>query len=239
VVTSVPQNTIRDEGTVNFDIMFDAAASVVEKGNTGIGLLEKYNKYPENKKLFIRFINGINKLGWNVDVRSTNRSYAEQAAIHIENSNNAAPGHSTHESGGAIDINIINRNTGVRLKKLSPKEDWIASGVPGLARSMGLQWAGGDGSFGKYVDRVHFQIRNSRETEQAETQVEQFEEYTEDVKTKGLDRDAVFSNFKVNNFVFNFFQKGLQFDPEYRIVTSRIVQTNSGGLLQEAKLSNR
>ena len=219
---------------------------IIETGNTGMYNLERYNKYPENKKLFVKFINGINKLGCNVHLSplQTNRSYAEQAMLKIQNDNNAKPGHSKHERGAAMDINIVNRITGVWHRKNSSKAAWIATGVPALANSLGMDWAGGSGSFGGYVDRVHFQIRNSRESKKAEldsvsNSVDQFEEYTEEVKSKGIDRDAVFSNFKVNKFVFNFFLKRLQFDPAYRRVTNRSILSNSGATLQNVILPSK
>jgi len=199
---------------------------VLEKGNTGIGYLEKYNKYPENKRLFVRFINEINKLGYNVIITSTNRTHQEQWALKYGkngNLNNAEPGNSHHEQFAAIDINITNRTTGITHKKRTSKDGWIATGVPALAKSLGLQWAGGDGSFGSYVDRVHFQIAGQpRLIENHDT----IEEYTEDIKSREINRNKIFSNFKVNKFSFNFFLKKLQFDPSYRNVTSRNLFSN-------------
>lgn len=213
---------------------------IIEKGNTGIYYLESYNKFPENKKLFIRFINAINKAGYNVILieGATNRSYAEQAALKRKNTNNAKPGTSRHEKASAIDATIVNKKTGKIYSKNTPKAEWIATGIPALAKSMGLEWADGDGSFGNYVDRVHFQISNSRETGELDTK-DEFTETTEEIQTSIIDRDAVLSNFKVNQFVFNFFQKKLQFDPAYRTVTNRQILSNSGGELKEIIISGR
>lgn len=197
--------------------------SLYGNGNTGINRLESFNKYPNNKKLFIRFINGINKLGYEVAVTSTERSYAVQAALKLLNTNNAAPGTSKHEKGAAIDINIKNIKTGESFKKHTSKEQWEATGVPALANSIGLQWAGGDGNFGSYVDRVHFQIINSTD---GRADAEDVEEYTEEVKTKGIDRDAAFQNFKVNRFSFNWFLKGNQMDSAWKTVNSRSVRNS-------------
>jgi hypothetical protein len=63
-----------------------------------------------------------------------------------------------------------------------------------------------------------------------EPEQSKYEEYTETITKKDLDRDKVFSNFKVNKFTFNFFLKKLQFDPTYRRVTSRnIYKTDQAG----------
>lgn len=211
----------------------DEGSEISENSNIGIHYLEKYNKYPENKKLFVRFINGINKLGYNVELiaDSTNRSFGEQAALHRLNPNNAEAGHSRHERGYAIDITIKHKKTGTVHTKETSKAEWIATGVPALANSLGLQWAGGDGSFGSYIDRVHFEIANGSGQSQA---VDEFEEFTVDEPTRGIDRDSIFSNFKVNKFAFNFFLKKLQFDPSYKKVTSRNVYQSGGVVGQEA-----
>jgi hypothetical protein len=200
--------------------------------NEGVFLLEKYNKYPNNKNLFIRFIQAINNAGYSVIITSTNRSFAEQAAEKLANSNNASPGHSRHEVAAAIDIKIKNIKTGVVHGKNTPKEAWIATGIPALAKVMGLQWAGGDGSFGSYVDRVHFQIIGK-----ADELVDIYENYTEDVKSKAIDRDSIFSNFKVNKYSFNFFLKKRQFDPAWMKVTNRMVRSSDAeGTLQTVEV---
>ncbi|MBC7948984.1 MAG: M15 family metallopeptidase [Chitinophagaceae bacterium] len=194
--------------------------------NKGLAKLEKYNYRPENKKVFVKFINEINRLGYNVIITSTNRSYQEQFQLNLQDSRNADPGHSRHEHGSAIDINLESKTTGKRYKKLTSKEAWEATGVPALAKQMGLQWASGNGSFGNYVDRVHFQIVNSSSEANDEVLADRYEEYTEEVRTIEINRDKIFSNFKVNKFSFNFFLKKLQFDPSYKRVTSRNVFQN-------------
>lgn len=174
----------------------------------------------------MRFINEINRLGyWVILINgATNRSYEEQAELKRLNDKNAKAGHSRHERGAAIDITIKNKTTGVIHSKTTSKEGWVATGVIALAKSMGLQWAGGDGSFGSYIDRVHFQIIGNGE--KSVTYEDRVEEYTEEKIVKEINRDKVFSNFKVNKFSFNFFLKGMQFNSSLRKVTSRNVYQN-------------
>lgn len=226
-VINVVSNQIQPKPSVRIE-------TITESGNKGIYYLEKYNKFPEKKNLFIRFINGINQLGYRVIVTDTFRTNDEQWFLKYGlngNLNNAEPGTSKHESGSAIDINIINDKTGEILKKNSSLESWLASGVPGLARSVGLQWAGGNGSFGNFVDRVHYQIAGEvPETEQ------DIKTETKTFKTKSFDRERVFSNFKVDRFVFSFFLKGTQFSPDYREVKSRNIYEHGGQLLNEVEV---
>jgi hypothetical protein len=205
---------------------------IIRKDNVGINLLEKYNRHPQNKRLFIKFINEINKLGYRVILipGATNRSYAEQALLKKQNDNNARPGHSRHESGRAIDITVVNYKTGETLSKQSSEFDWRKTGIPALAISIGLQW--GDtkqnGTFTNkngyvYIDRVHFQIVENQSAETKEIEQEVTEEYIVKEKQTGLDLDSVFSNFKVNKYTFNFFIKRLQFDEQFRTVKSRTI----------------
>ncbi|HTE25405.1 M15 family metallopeptidase [Flavitalea sp.] len=207
---------------------------VNQSGNTGIYYLERYKSHPENRNTFIRFVNEINKLGYRVIITDTFRSHHEQWLLKYGvggNINNAEPGTSRHEQGAAIDINLTNDITKERLRKNSSYESWVKSGVPALAKSMGIKWAGGSGSFGNYVDRVHFEIEGT-----PITRVEKKEpEYITKVE-KTIDRNAVFSKYKVNKFSFNFFLKKLQFDPTYKNVTSRSIQEQGGQLLSEVEV---
>src|SRR6218665_126567 len=197
---------------------------------TGSAYLDKYDPYPENKKRFIALVNSINKRGYNVILvaGSTNRSYAEQAALKKANDNNARAGHSTHEFGKGIDITIVNPKTGKVCSKRTSEEEWRATGVPDMANDLGFRWAGNnDGTFGTkgtgryYIDRVHFELVNNQGIPTRTEDI--FEEYTEWITTKGIDESSVFQNFKVNNYTFNFFLKKLQFNPEYQQVKSRQV----------------
>lgn len=135
---------------------------------TGLNHLEAYNPYPENKKKFIRFINAINASGYKVILieHSTNRSYAQQAALKLADKRNASAGNSNHEFGRAIDITVVNAKTGKVCSKRTSEEEWRATGVPAIANQLGFRWGGSsnDGTFGTkgqkgyYIDRVHFEL---------------------------------------------------------------------------------
>lgn len=203
---------------------------IIDKSKVkGVAYLERYNEYPENKKVFIEFINRINASGYSVILlpMATNRTYIEQAELKRQNSANAAAGHSRHEVGRAIDITIVNLRTGKYYSKQTSESEWRSTGVPAIANSLGLQWGGkeNNGTFGKYIDRVHFEMQGSPvTTEKFETiTVDDIREVKRIVKTKGVDQNEVFKNFKVNKFTFNFFLKNLQFNPEFREVRSKQV----------------
>jgi len=185
---------------------------------------------PENKALFTHFINEITKAGYDVHIGplSTNRTYAQQAALKAENPNNAAPGHSRHNRLSAIDITVSKGNK--YYSKNTSEAEWRSTGVPFIATSLGLQWGGpaSNGMFGSYVDRVHFEIPGSGQTTTVKTK--KYKSVNKPIKVKALDTDAVFSKFKVNQFAFNFFLKKLQFDPAYRVVKSRTIKNPDGSL---------
>jgi hypothetical protein len=83
------------------------------------------------------------------------RTFEEQAKLKKDNASNASPGMSDHNYGAAIDVNVIDPKTGKNiLMKASSKADWEKSGIPALAKSMGMIW-GGD-AFSGYYDPVHF-----------------------------------------------------------------------------------
>ncbi len=216
---------------------FLQGSQIIERGeNIGIGNLETYNQYPKSKNLFINFINLINQKGYwvRIGARSANRTYEQQAALKAENPNNADPGHSKHEKGSAIDISLIDKRTGRIHSKSTDKDAWIATGVPAIAESLGLQWGGGDGSFGNYIDRVHFEIKQKTELlSHAQQEADQYEDVTETVKKMAIDKGQIFSNFKVNKFSFNFFRKRLQNNPDFRTVTNRKIYTDGGQLLDD------
>jgi len=214
---------------------------ILQNGNEGMGYLDHYDQYPENKTLFITFINEINKLGYKVRLTplATNRTYAQQAALKRQNSNNADPGHSRHESGGAIDITIINfKDPKDRHSKSTSEAGWRKTGVPSLANSLGLRWGGkgNDGTFGAYVDRVHFEVATIISRLDNLTENEEHENITETITKMTTDREGIFQNFKVNKFSFNFFLKRMQAGEDFRKVTSRLVYDNGGALLEEVRV---
>lgn len=183
-----------------------------ETGNINTQLLDKYTDI-NDKQVFIALINAINSKGFRVFITSTKRSYTEQAALYKANNKNAHPGHSHHETGKAIDINIIDDRTAKHYKKDTLKSEWEATGIPQLARSMGLKWGGSD--FTNYYDPVHFELLETGSNNTNSTQGEYediFEEREKKVLRKGLARDKIFSNFKVNKDVFNFFLRHEQFN---------------------------
>ncbi|MFT3908057.1 MAG: hypothetical protein QM737_01415 [Ferruginibacter sp.] len=237
--SATPQLISKDVVTPgNFIINnFLQGSQIIEHGeNIGLGYLETYNQYPKSKNLFINFINLINQKGYWVSIgaRSANRTYAQQAALKRENSNNADPGHSKHERGSAIDITLIDKSTGRIHSKTTDKDAWIATGIPAIAESLALQWGGGDGSFGKYVDRVHFEIKQKTELlSYAQQEADQFEDVTKTVKKMVIDKNGIFQNFKVNQFSLNFFRKRLQHSGEFRDVSSRKIYDNGGQLLDD------
>jgi len=206
---------------------------VVERGNINIYELNKYRPY--EKSVFTRFINALNARGYWVNITSGVRTYEEQKALWLQNKQNAAPGSSRHETGRAMDINLINKTTGQTHTKTSSKAGWIATGAIELATALGLNWAGGDGSFygrrGEYIDRVHFEIRGNGAGGTVTTEPI-FEEREVVTKKKVLNRAEIFSNFKVNKSVFNFFLRRQQASKQFSKVTSKTIYGDNGPELQ-------
>jgi hypothetical protein len=67
---------------------------------------------------------------------------------------------------------------------------------------------------------VHFELIDNGSVETVE--VDDIREVTEERVIQGYDESAIFKNFKVNKFTFNFFLKNLQFSSEFnRINISR------------------
>ena len=180
--------------------------------NKGLALLDKYTN-STSKNIFIKFINLVNNAGYGVIITETVRPYKEQVRQKKINENNATPGFSKHDPSSqlAIDLNVINIHTGVQLYSWSSKADWIASGVPSIAQSMGISWGG---NFNTYADYVHFYISSGTKT----VTVPAYKEFKETSTVQAFNFDGVFSQFKVNKFSFNFFLKNMQFDPQYRVL---------------------
>ena len=108
---------------------------------------------PRYQDLFRRFINAIQLRGYKVQINSSYRSFAKQAQEKAEDSRNATAGFSPHNYGIALDFQMS--KDGKIYGKSTPKQDWINTGIPRLAASMGLKW-GGD--FAGYLDEVHFYV---------------------------------------------------------------------------------
>lgn len=111
------------------------------------------NLNPQVKGLFSMFIHRVNKeTPYEVYITSGYRSYAKQAQLHAQNPSNAPAGGSMHNFGLAIDINGVKDGV-FTLKKATPKQEWLDSGIPQIAAEMGLTWGG---NFQSYYDPIHF-----------------------------------------------------------------------------------
>lgn len=122
--------------------------------NDALNAVELEKLHPKAKSIFATFIDRIKKLGYDVSITSSYRSFQKQAALDKENKLNADPGKSYHNYGLAIDINV--EKDGKFLKKANSVADWNKSGIPALAKSLGLAW-GGD--YKNYLDPIHFEYR--------------------------------------------------------------------------------
>jgi peptidoglycan LD-endopeptidase CwlK len=105
------------------------------------------------RPIFSNFIQKIKDLGWDVRITSGYRTFQEQDALHKENASNGLPGRSWHNYGASCDINA--EKDGKLLRKASSIAEWEASGIPALAKSMGLKWGG---LFTTYHDPIHFEF---------------------------------------------------------------------------------
>jgi hypothetical protein len=101
------------------------------------------------------FTRAEKELGLTLYATSGYRTYAEQVALHKQNSSNAKAGFSSHNFGFAVDLNVRKNGTTI-LKKANSNQQWINSGVVGLAKKIGIDWVG---DFGSYHDPVHFFLK--------------------------------------------------------------------------------
>lgn len=116
-------------------------------------LVNKLHPLARNK--FKEFMSRAEKeLGLKFILTSGYRTFEHQARLKKQNSKNASAGHSSHNYGFALDMNIINKN-GRQLMKKDSTADWKASGIVDLAKNMGFKW-GGD--FASYHDPIHFYL---------------------------------------------------------------------------------
>lgn len=125
------------------------------------------NPYRLNSKflpVFNQFKKEVEAAGYKVIVTSTFRSTAEQEALRKAGETSVFGGNSPHNFGMAVDINI--QRNGVKWMKATSKQDWINTGVPAIAKRLGLRW-GGD--FIGYHDPVHFDFMSGYSTEQLKT----------------------------------------------------------------------
>ncbi len=119
--------------------------------------LSKLNSGVQNN--FRRFVQEVQqKLGYNVLITSSYRSYSQQASEYAENSSNSKPGYSPHNFGIALDINLVNqKDSSKMIKKASSAEAWRNTGIVALAKKYGMRWGG---EFENYYDPVHFDFAN-------------------------------------------------------------------------------
>lgn len=115
---------------------------------------------PAVKLKFAQFIDKIQKMGYKVQVNSSYRPFKRQAEIKYDEKdpshdpNAATPGYSLHNYGLALDLQVS--KNGITYGKSTSDALWLSTGIPQLAKSMGMRW-GGD-AFGSYQDAVHFDI---------------------------------------------------------------------------------
>lgn len=106
---------------------------------------------PKVRIKFRNFLNSIKQLGFEPHIRESKRSYQKQVQYYQKDKRNALPGHSAHEIGQAIDMDLY--KYGKVLSKNTSRADWISTGVPALAKAYGIQWGG---NFKGYSDNNHF-----------------------------------------------------------------------------------
>jgi hypothetical protein len=109
--------------------------------------------HPKYKGLFTLFVNRVTSKGYKVQINSAYRSFAKQAQLKKEDPRNATAGFSVHNYGLGIDMQVS--KDGKIYGKDTPTSEWLKTGIPQLAQSMGLFW--GD-NFKGYHDRVHFEV---------------------------------------------------------------------------------
>ena len=113
---------------------------------------------PVARKKFEQLIAAIQAKGYTVKVNSSYRSFARQNQIKNNpndpdhDPNAATPGYSYHNWGLALDLQVS--KDGVTYGKSTSDALWLATGIPQLAKTLGMRW-GGD-AFGSYQDAVHF-----------------------------------------------------------------------------------
>lgn len=117
------------------------------------GHLNKLN--PAYKNTFEKFVQGVIDMGYTPQINSSYRTFSEQQYLWEKDNRNAKAGYSYHNYGLAIDMQVT--KDGKKYGKSSPsKAEWIATGIPALAESMGIYWGG---NIAGYYDAVHFDIR--------------------------------------------------------------------------------
>jgi hypothetical protein len=131
---------------------FNKSANLIMFNSKVAAHLNQLN--PEYRGIFEKFISGIIALGYEPQINSSYRTFAQQAVEYAADSRNAKPGYSYHNYGLAIDVQVS--KGGKTWGKSTSVADWNATGIPQLAKSLGLTWGG---TFAGYLDAVHFDYR--------------------------------------------------------------------------------
>ena len=108
---------------------------------------------PSARDIFEGFLNDIKHLGYTPVIRDSTRTFEQQAYYKKQDPRNASPGHSSHEIGTAIDLDIY-KNGKVWSKKTSSAA-WRNTGIPQLASQYKIRWGG---NFKGYADNNHFDL---------------------------------------------------------------------------------
>jgi D-alanyl-D-alanine carboxypeptidase len=114
------------------------------------------NMHPKARAKFKEFLSRVEKeLGLQVLITSGYRTWEHQARLKKENPSNASAGNSSHNYGFALDVNVMDANGNIILRKASSTSQWKNSGIVDIAKQMGFKW-GGD--FSSYHDPIHFYL---------------------------------------------------------------------------------
>ena len=105
------------------------------------------------KPIFTEFLLKVQAIGYDVKINGTYYSYADSLKLH--GTDNRNPIWNFHEFGIAVDLNIINIDTDRTYLKSDPIDDWIHTGIPAIAKEVGVRWGG---LFNGYPDCVHFDL---------------------------------------------------------------------------------
>ncbi len=116
---------------------------------------------PAVRKKFEQFIAKIQAMGYKVQINSSYRSFSRQKDIKYNpndpsfDPNAAEPGYSAHNWGVALDLQVT--KNGKTYSKSTSDAEWLSTGIPQLAKSLGMRWGGTDFGTG-YQDAVHFDL---------------------------------------------------------------------------------
>lgn len=208
---------------INSSIFSPELTINLASANQGIELLYEYPT--STRGIFVEFIRQINSLGYKVIIAPGMgvRTYSQQLALFQKRDKKhpaAAPGSKHgHEAGRAIDINVVKGN--VTLVKFSPKIQWLQSGIVGVAEKLNLEWGG------YYDDNNHFQLKKG-ELQNTPIYEDTYETKRIPEKQQSLNIGKIFSNFKVNKEVFNFFLKREQLNAIYITVKDKGIYNDQG-----------